>query len=305
MTEQLQVLKKRAWLLKQIRSYFDTHRILEVETPLLSSSTNTDPNIQSVKAQVSGRIAFLQTSPEFSMKRLLSQGCGSIFQICHAFRDEEEGRLHSPEFSLLEWYSQGFDYKQLMQQLEDLLIYLTPDMSPMARVSYFDCFQNELQLDLATASTGDCRDCVHQQSMGIDVTTLNRDQCLDLLISQVIAPQFKGFTFVYDYPASQASLAKIKQGNPQIAERFELFFNDMELANGFSELTDHEEQRARFEMDNKTRIETGIEAYPIDENLIDALENGMPECAGVALGLDRLLMVLMNKQSISDVMVLV
>ena len=300
----ISTIKSRALIYKKIRAFFDGRSYLEVDTPLLGIATNTDAHIQSITAISCGSPVYLQTSPEFGMKRLLAAGSGSIYQICHAFRDEEKGTLHHPEFSLLEWYSLGFDYVDLMTQMQELICVLFERDITFQRISFFDSFQNNLSLDIATASLTECRHCVTQHIAGIEVASLSRDDCLDLLISQVVARQFKGFTFVYDYPASQASLAKIKKGNPLLAERFELFYNDMELANGFTELTDANEQRLRFQQDNLKRINSGLDEYPVDENFLQALELGLPECAGVAIGLDRLLMVLQQLTSMKDVMTL-
>lgn len=302
MSEKFNTLQLRARIYQQIRAFFNSLNYLEVDTPLLGVAASTDRHIQSIQASCNGLSLYLQTSPEFAMKRLLAAGSGSIYQICHAFRDEEKGSRHRPEFTLLEWYSLGFDYRRLMDQLEDLVNLLVDYEKPFNRISYFDCFKTTLQLDLTLADVEDYRQCVIRFVPGIDATQLDTDQCLDLLISQVISKQFEGFTFVYDYPASQASLAKIKPDNPLVAERFELFYNDMELANGFTELTDAKEQRARFQQDNQKRTATGLETCPIDEDFLQALEKGLPECAGVALGLDRLLMVLMAADSITKVM---
>ncbi|MBT3205259.1 MAG: EF-P lysine aminoacylase GenX [Gammaproteobacteria bacterium] len=297
-------LKNRALIYQKIRAFFNVQQYLEVDTPLLGKTTNTDIHIQSIQAIASRRSVFLQTSPEFSMKRLLASGSGSIYQICHAFRDEEQGRHHHPEFTLLEWYSLGFDYQALINQLEELIVGLLEVKESFQRFSYFECFQQKLQLDLNSATLDDCRQKVSEHISGIDILQLNRDDCLDLLISEVVSKQFNGFTFVYDYPSSQASLAKIKVSNPDIAERFELFYNDLELANGFSELTDANEQRRRFEQDNVRRVANGLEAYPVDEDFLQALEQGLPECAGVALGLDRLLMVMSNDDNLQSVLTL-
>jgi elongation factor P--(R)-beta-lysine ligase len=291
-------------MLKQIRAFFDARDFLEVDTPLLSNSSNTDVHIQSITATVNRQTMYLQTSPEFAMKRLLVSGSGSIYQICHAFRDEEQGRRHQPEFSLLEWYSLGFDYHQLMDQMQLLIDHISERNNSYAKMTYHGCFQHYLDLDIENDSDDVLRACVDKHITGIDIHQLQRADCLDLLISEVIAKQFEGFTFVYDFPSSQASLAKIKADNPLVAERFELFYNDMELANGFTELTDAIEQRARFEADNQKRIASGLSAYPIDEDFLAALEQGMPDCAGVALGIDRLLMVLLQKTSIQMVLTL-
>ena len=285
-----------------IRAFFGGIDYLEVDTPVLGIATSTDSHIESVRAVVNAKPYYLQTSPEFFMKRLLAEGCGSIFQICHAFRDEENGNRHAAEFTLLEWYSVGFDYMALMVQLEQLVTRLIPGLPSFHRLSYFESFKRYLELDLTRASTDDCRHCVTVYIPGIKAGLLTRDDCLDLLISQVIAKKFDGFTFIYDYPASQASLARIKLDNPLVAERFELFYNDLELANGFSELTDVVQQQQRFENDNAKRRQLGRQACPIDEHFLLALEKGLPDCAGVAVGLDRLLMVMTGLQSIQQVM---
>ncbi len=304
MQDKINTLTQRARIYKQIRAFFDGLNYLEVDTPLLGSSTNTDIHIQSIQACACQRSVYLQTSPEFSMKRLLAEGSGSIYQICHAFRDEEKGSYHHPEFTLLEWYSMGFDYLELMDQLEALIALLVIDtgFQTFRRISYFDCFNEYLKLDLKVASLETCQQTVMQHVSGINAENLSKDDCLDLLISQVVSKQFRGFTFVFDYPASQASLARLKPGNTQLAERFELFYNELELANGFSELTDAEEQRSRFVQDNQQRTELGLDTYPIDEDFLQALERGLPECAGVALGLDRLLMILNKADLIEQVL---
>ncbi len=300
----LPVLKQRALVYKKIRAFFDEISTLEVDTPLLGITTNTDVHIQSIAARVCSSTLYLQTSPEFAMKRLLVSGSGSIYQISHAFRDEEKGLLHHPEFSLLEWYSLGFDYQALMSQVEDLISRLFEQELSFHKISYFESFHRYLKLDLQLASQTECQDCVTQHIPGIDSSLLSWDDCLDLLMSQIVSREFKGFTFLYDYPESQASLARIKVGEPHLAERFELFYNDIELANGFSELTDAKQQRLRFLQDNCKRQQAGLQTYPIDEDFLKALEQGLPECAGVALGLDRLIMVMQQVNSIHDVMTL-
>ena len=299
-----QQLQDRARMYQNIRAFFDGQGFLEVDTPLLGISSNSDSHIHSIKASVMGGTVYLQTSPEFAMKRLLAEGSGSIYQICHAFRDEEKGRLHNPEFSLLEWYSLGFNYRQLMDQVESLLGSLLQQPARIPRMAYFDCFQQVLGLDLVEAGADQCREAVIAHIPGVDTQALSRDDCLDLLMSQVVAKTLKGFNFIYDYPASQAALARIKPDNPCCAERFELFHDELELANGFSELTDPAEQRRRFEQDNLQRQRQGRETIPLDEAFLQALETGLPDCAGVAIGLDRLLMVLGKCNSIDQVLTL-
>ncbi len=295
-------LRQRARLYKKIRAFFDELDYLEVDTPLLGVSTNTDYHIQSIEASLMGHQRFLQTSPEFAMKRLLVENRCSLYQICHAFRDEERGRFHHPEFSLLEWYNVGSDYMQLMQQVETLLNQILEKPSEFVKASYFDLFEEHLDLRISEGNTALYRQRVKENIPGIDIHTLQQDDCLDLLMNAVIAKTFKGYTFVYDYPATQASLARLIPTDPLKAERFELFYNDLELANGFSELTDATEQRRRFEQDNARRRNHGQMIYPLDEDFLNALESGLPACAGVALGLDRLLMVQLQSDRLQSVL---
>lgn len=297
-------LQHRARLYQRIRAFFSARDFLEVDTPLLDDATNTDVNIEPVSAWLCGHRQYLQSSPEFAMKRLLAEGSGSIWQICHAFRDEEQGRYHRGEFSLLEWYSVGFDYQQLMDQLEALLGEVIEAPPSCQRIRYADAFRHSLGLDIFQADTATLRHAVAQNISGIDEQTLSSSDCLDLLMSEVVSHDFDGFVLVYDYPADQASLARISSQDPRVAERFELFYKQLELANGFSELTDAQEQRSRFEHDNAKRRLLGRQHYPLDEKLLAALEQGLPQCAGVALGLDRLLMVMLSAGVIDDVMTL-
>jgi lysyl-tRNA synthetase class 2 len=298
----LTAIQQRARIYCQIRAFFDARDCLEVDTQLLSPSTNTDANIESIKASNLGQTLYLQTSPEFAMKRLLSAGSGSIYQICHAFREGEKGRRHNPEFTLLEWYRIGFDYQQLMDEMEMLIDDISGRLNHYQRLSYRQLVLDHIGIDIDKVGLLDLQQKVDRLVPGTRSAELGIDQCLDLLISLVIAPEIKGYIFVYDYPVSQAALARVKTSNPTVAERFELFYNGLELANGFSELCDSAQQRARFEEDNNSRLAVGLEPYPIDELLLSALNSGLPECAGVAIGLDRLLMVLLGKDSIDQVL---
>jgi lysyl-tRNA synthetase class 2 len=298
----LTALQQRARIYHQIRTFFDMRDCLEVDTPLLSPSTNTDANIESIKASNLGQTLYLQTSPEFAMKRLLAAGVGSIYQICHAFREGEKGRRHNPEFTLLEWYRIGFDYQQLMDEIECLIDNISGESNHYQRISYRQLLLDHIDVDMDKIELLGLQQKVDQLVPGTSVAELDVDQCLDLLIGLVIAPEITGYVFVYDYPVSQAALARVKTTNPNVAERFELFYNGLELANGFSELCDSSQQRARFEGDNNRRLAAGLEPYPVDELLLSALNSGLPECAGVAIGLDRLLMVLLGKGSIDQVL---
>jgi lysyl-tRNA synthetase class 2 len=298
----LTAIQKRARIYRQIRAFFDARDCLEVDTPLLSPSTNTDVNIESIKASNLDQTLYLQTSPEFAMKRLLAAGSGSIYQICHAFREGEKGRRHNPEFTLLEWYRIGFDYQQLMDEIECLIDNISGESYHYQRISYRQLVLDHIGVDIDKIDLLDLQQKVDQLVPGTRSAELDIDQCLDLLISLVIAPAIKGYVFVYDYPVSQAALARVKVSKPNVAERFELFYNGLELANGFSELCDSSQQRSRFESDNNRRLAAGLEPYPIDELLLSALNSGLPECAGVAIGLDRLLMVLLGEGSIDQVL---
>jgi lysyl-tRNA synthetase class 2 len=298
----LQVIRERARVYQQIRTFFNNRGCLEVETPLLMPATSTEVSIESIEVACSDRPLYLQTSPEFAMKRLLAAGSDSIFQICHAFRQAECGRMHNPEFSLLEWYRVGYDYHQLMAEIELLITTLSLSQCSFNRTSYKDLFSQSLGLDIDRLSLESLRKNCLQMVPGTRVSELEFDQCLDLLLTMVIAPTMQGYQFVYDYPKSQAALARISAQNSGVAERFELFFDGIELANGFSELTDSRQQRSRFEQDNETRGERGLPQYVIDEHLLAALDSGLEDCAGVALGLDRLLMVLLDLDSIDQVL---
>ncbi len=299
---ELEVFRARARLYQQIRTFFEDRNCLEVDTPLLSRYTNPDPHIASISAGTPGSLQYLQTSPEFAMKRLLAAGIGSIFQICHAFRQGEQGSRHRREFTLLEWYRIGFDYHRLMDEMEELICLLSNQQHRFRRLSYATLFEDFVGIAIFAIELPELRQTCLQLIPGTDVNQLQFDECLDLIISLVIAPKMEGYVFVYDYPISQAALARPCRGNPRVAERFELFYDGLELANGFSELTDAAQQRTRFELDNQARKRNGLPEYELDEHLLSALEAGLPDCAGVALGLDRLLMVLLQVTDIKAVM---
>ena len=297
----LDVVRERARVYAQIRAFFDQRGCLEVDTPSLMRHSNPDANIESLAVDQGDRFDYLQTSPEFAMKRLLAAGSGSIFQICHAFRGGERGRLHHAEFSLLEWYRVDYDYRQLMDEIELLITSLSLKYCEFSRIRYSDLFLQYADVDIERVTLDSLREVCAARVPGTDVSQMDFDQCLDLLLAVEISPSLSGYLFVYDYPLSQASLARRRPGT-QVAERFELFYDGIELANGFSELTDAAEQRERFERENRMRAERGLARYQLDETLLAALEAGLPECAGVAVGLDRLLMVLLGLDSIEQVL---
>lgn len=297
----LAALQARAELYRRIRSFFAERNYLEIEPPLLGRGGTTDPAIESFSCEMAGETFYLQTSPEFAMKRMLAAGSGSIFAICKVFRKEEQGRYHNPEFSMLEWYRLGFDDHELMQEVGDLLSGLLD--APVQKKSYRQLFEEHLGLDPHTATAAELEECAHRH---VESSMRNepRDLWLDLLFSHCIQPRLSGITLVHDYPASQAALARITpdaQGQ-DVARRFEAFFDGTELANGYWELTDAEEQAQRFAADNEKRRANGQVQVNHDRRLIEALQAGLPDCAGVALGLDRLLMLMTGASHLEEVL---
>jgi elongation factor P--(R)-beta-lysine ligase len=308
----LEVLRARAALLGRIRAYFETAGVLEVETPILSHAAVTDPALASLQTDVAGIGAgpagklYLQTSPEFPMKRLLAAGSGPIYQICKVFRDDERGRFHHPEFTLLEWYRPGWDHHRLMGEVADLVCrVLQRPAIPVERISYRQLFVDGLGLDPWRASEEDCSTAACTAGIAdASGLALDKDGWLDLLLTHRLESRLgrDGMTFLYDYPPTQAALARIRQGEVPVAERFELYIDGIELANGFHELTDASEQRRRFETDLQTRDRLGLTQTPFDQRFLAALAAGMPETAGVALGLDRLLMIKTGARHLDEVL---
>jgi len=301
----LQNLQQRANALAKIRRFFSERDVLEVETPLLASSTVPDVYIESIAAQVvkdnSSRKNFLQTSPEFFMKRLLASGSGSIYQIAKAFRQEEKGARHNIEFTLLEWYRLSYSLDQLMAELEELVQEVL-SCGPISRLSYREIFGQHLQIDPHEISLEELQKLAKSE-IDLSGSDLSKTDYLQLLLSNSIEPKLPPYCIIYDYPLEQAALAILAtdEHGVVVAKRFELFGHGMELANGYFELSDAAEQRARFEKDNAVRKEKGMQAHDVDEKLIAALESGLPSCSGVAVGVDRLLMLLVEAKNISEV----
>lgn len=297
-------LKKRAEIIQSIRDFFHQRGVMEVETPLLCHTSVTDPFIQSIPAYPtkSDEPYYLQTSPEYAMKRLLAAGSGPIFQICKAFRREEVGRLHNPEFTMIEWYRPGYDHHQLMNEMDDLLQQVL-QTSPACRKTYTALFEDFLAINPHQASVSELQTLLRSK-INLASEIADKDTLLNLLMSHYIEPRMGNDRtwFVHDFPASQAALARILPGNPPTAARFEVYFRGMELANGFYELQDPAEQRKRFENNNEERKQQGLPPIIIDELFLTALENGLPNCAGVALGIDRLLLLAMNCDNIANVL---
>ena len=301
----LQTLRLRARLLEQIRAFFVARGVLEVDTPLLGPAPGSDPQQHCLDVELpGGGRRYLQPSPEFAMKRLLAAGSGSIYQVCKAFRAGEHGPRHRVEFTLLEWYRTGFDYRALMDEVQALVCGLLG--RPAAQIfSYGELFERHAGVDAFT--TDEAALWQRVAAAGIEPSAVlraaGRDAALDILLTRLIEPAIAplGVVFIHDYPASQAALARLRSGQPQIAERFELYVDGIELANGWSELTDAAQQRGRFEKDNRIRQAAGLPKVPLDEHLLAALAHGLPNCAGVALGFDRLLMLAAGAANIGAV----
>jgi lysyl-tRNA synthetase class 2 len=308
-TASIQALRERAKIIALIREFFAKRQVLEVETPVLSHSTITDPNVVGIPAlfksigSAEENILYLQTSPEYAMKRLLASGSGAIYQINKAFRQGEVGRLHNPEFSILEWYRPGFDHHALMDEMDELL-QLVLNTAPAERVSYADLFMQHLQIDPHGATAESLAVVAKQKNIPISGDLPDRDAWLDLLWTHCIEPVVgqEQPIFLYDFPSTQAALAKVRHENPPVASRFEVYFKGVELANGFHELQDAEEQAKRFARDLAYRQKHGLPAMPVDERFLAALRQGLPDCAGVALGIDRLIMLALGRTRVADVL---
>ncbi len=305
--------KQRAHILAKIRSFFLALDIIEVETPLLSHATVTDVHLDAFSTLYNYSAdshcdeptsLYAQTSPEFSMKRLLASGYGCCYQICKAFRHEQQGRYHNPEFTMLEWYRVGFDHFQLMDEVAELLSAVL-GCQQVERISYQELFIREVAIDPLMTNRDELIRIISAHDKLSD--WLEQEYCLDTLLQFIMAELIEPNIgenkpcFVYNFPASQASLAKISLQDPRVAERFECYFKGIELANGFHELTDVEQQRLRFEQDNQTRTTLGKIEQDIDQHFISALEHGLPACAGVALGIDRLVMLALTVNKIDQV----
>jgi lysyl-tRNA synthetase class 2 len=318
----LETLRARAALLARTREFFAARGVLEVDTPIVVNSAVTDVHIASATVELgetdpASRAAvtpaaparaatlFLHTSPEYAMKRLLAAQLGDIYQICHVVRGNEQGRLHNPEFTLIEWYRIGFSLAALMDEVAALVRAL---LGPAGlalrgeRLSYREAFARELALDPFAAPDGELREAARR--LGLESRDASRDELLEFLMGASVGPRLGrgALTFLHGYPASQAALARLDPADPRTAERFELYCEGVELANGFHELTSPDEQRARFERDNEARRRAGQPVRAIDEGLLAALAAGLPDCAGVALGFDRTLMLALGAGHIDCVL---
>ncbi|WP_417686616.1 elongation factor P--(R)-beta-lysine ligase [Pseudidiomarina gelatinasegens] len=300
----LDVLKQRAALLQKIRQFFAKHDVLEVDTPILSRFGVSDLHLENLSCQLSNfpqRDFHLQTSPEYAMKRLLAAHGQSIYQLGKVFRDDAVGRHHNPEFTLLEWYRINFSMDQLITEVLELLVLVLGER-PVMRLSYQQVFEQYLQINPLQASIIELQKCLSRYSHISDLVAreIDRDTLLQLAMSIVIEPLFdkKAITVVHSFPASQAALAELNESDVRVAYRFEVYAGGIELANGYQELTDAKQQQARFDQDNRLRSQHNKPQKPVDFRLVQALESGLPRCAGVALGFDRLFMLAENLDDI-------
>jgi lysyl-tRNA synthetase class 2 len=309
----VELLCLRAQVLADIRQFFLARAVLEVETPLLGNSSGTDPQLDFFTTDYCSpplqRTLFLQTSPEFAMKRLLAAGSGCIYQIGKAFRNGESGRYHNPEFTLLEWYRVGFTLPQLMDEIAALMEVLFSGqraLKPTQRVSYLALFQRHTGLNPLDFSLEDY--CAYAQANevpeAISLCGSDHGLWLDFVFSHKVQPHLgeNALCMVYGYPACQSSLARLNKDNPQVTDRVEVFINGIELGNGYYELTDAKEQGRRFDEEIAVRQQKKRPVTVKDKHLVSALEAGLPECSGMAIGLDRLLMLLSNSATINEVL---
>jgi len=302
----MDLLRDRAEALAAIRHFFSERQVLEVDTPALASAANPDASIDSITATAGPHTGplFLQTSPEFFMKRLLCAGSGPVYQLCHVFRNDEQGRNHNPEFTMLEWYRTGFDMFDLIDEVEALMSLLIPAIdAPATRITYHGLFEQTTGLDLGTATRADIRALARE--LGIVIPAHHPDEGLVEMIFNIATDSWmkqQPAVVVHHFPADQASLAMLSPDDPHLALRFEYYVDGLELANGFQELADPHEQRRRFEADNARRRKRGAQTMPIDEYLLAALDHGLPPCSGVAAGIDRILMIRNRQPDIASVM---
>jgi len=303
-------LLKRAAIVAEIRRFFADRGVLEVETPAMSQATVTDIHLVPFETRfvgpgaAQGMTLYLMTSPEYHMKRLLAAGSGPIYQMGKSFRNEEAGIHHNPEFTMLEWYRPRYDMYRLMNEVDDLIQQIL-DCDAAEMLSYQQAFTSHLDIDPLSADKERLREVAAKLDLSnIADTEEDRDTLLQLLFTMGVEPHIGRDkpTFVYHFPATQASLAEISTEDHRVAERFEAYYKGVELANGFRELTDSREQRQRFEQDNRKRAARGLPVQPVDNNLLDALQHGMPECSGVALGVDRLIMIALGASSLSEIL---
>lgn len=314
MSREIKSLRDKLWqrgeLFRTIRDYFFLEEVVEVDTPIMSQFGNPDPALLNFKSCYTGPgklhhcETYLITSPEYHMKRLLAAGSGSCYYLGKVFRDGELSYRHNPEFTMLEWYREGFDLETLMEEVYRLIRILSGKDLERESYSYQAAFQKFLGIDPFSMTLEALIEFIESKDLSLTFTPRDRDEALDLIVSHLLEPQFdrNSVTFLYYYPATQASLAKIvtdDNGN-LVGKRFETYWQGLELANGYEELTESQEQRARFEAENSLRQQIGYDTVLIDQLLLESLDQ-LPFCSGVALGVDRLLMAIWGKEDIADV----
>ena len=300
-------LRLRAQALRSAREFFHARNVLEVETPAMINAPVSDVNLGSVRVEIPGRDAplFLHTSPEYAMKRLLAAGSGDIYQICRVYRGAERGRQHNPEFTMLEWYRLGFSLEDLMREVAELTRELLAALLPMEFVTYREAVRRHAGFDPLDADIEVLQRAAQDLGLGADhARAAARDELLDLIVGARVGPALGAhtLTFLHRYPASQAALARLDADDPRVALRFELYHRGVELANGYHELVSGAEQRMRFATDQQVRASRGLPTFTLDPHLLSALDAGLPDCAGVALGFDRVLMLASGAASIDDVL---
>jgi lysyl-tRNA synthetase class 2 len=292
-------------MLSQVRAFFSQKEILEVDTPILSHSAPIDTHIEVMKIPFqNGEKGYLHTSPEYAMKRLIAEGSGDIYQLSHVFRAEEAGRLHNPEFTMIEWYRIGVPFQFLIDETLELIRLFLGDI-PVHIYTYSQAFKKFVGIDHKSASPSDLKKIAEKNNLPLtsDADSWDKDTFLHFLMAFLIEPHFAGLNIIRDFPSTQAALAQVSQsGDEMVAERFEVYFNGIELANGFHELTDPVEQRRRFVQANTERKKLGKETLPLDERFLSALEQGLPDSCGVAVGFDRLLMLQLKKESLKEIL---
>jgi lysyl-tRNA synthetase class 2 len=318
-TANLVDLQLRAQLLAVVRRFFDERGYFEVDTPLLSHDRVVDPHLEPFVCEGPAGPLYLQTSPEFAMKRLMAAGARAIYQVGHVFRAGELGRRHNPEFTMVEWYRTGDTHVEQMQVVEDLVVEVIraatekrgpspiPEVSrlPFARTTYRDVFRRHTGHEVVSLTAAQLATLARERGVPIpeSLDPADRDGWLNLLLAELVEPHLgkERPEFVHDYPASQAALAIIRSEDPPVAERFELYIGGIELCNGYHELTDPGELRRRIAVESKRRVAEGQSPLPVSNRLLAAMDAGLPSCAGVALGFDRLVMLAAGKSSVAEV----
>lgn len=303
------VARERAAMMRRIRDYFESTVALEVDTPSLATGATSDPQLESVGAQLAidpGRPYFLHTSPEFAMKRLLAAGYPDIYQVCKVYRDGEAGRFHQPEFTIIEWYRRYADLERIINDTLALLaaaLGRQPLADAAVRISYREAFKAHADCDPLTATVSELMQVADADPALRDAVGEHKDSWLDLILDAHVVPQFAPdtLTVLSHYPASQAALARRNPLQPELADRFEVYLGSFELANGYVELTDGTEQRQRMENDQAVRKQLDRAIRPLDNGFLAAMEYGLPPCSGVAAGLDRMLMIATGKGDIRQI----